>query len=430
MCLKSSITFRHFCHTTQICSGDLNLPLNMAPYKRTYADFSTPQRPSVRGLIQRGYESIRNLTPAQLAGLAALAGSSSSSLRSAYSSLRTPLNFPSGGRSFSSRSAVGSGISSIAQSRLSNSASTLVLKSGKKKKKSKKPLKAPFTKRQKKSVRRLIKVSDKDLMHSKETNVMHQISSAVNKVGWSEIILLTNAEKQLRLNYTTVGNDDANTVTRIEELDLTSAGLTSFQGRKFYFEDSHRFRMKNNTNAGADIIVYVLKCTDYTSWSPLVEITELRKAAFGTTLVLSKEDDFNQFYTIPRLTKGQRKWIMHSRREINLNGGQEADFSIKLPSQAYDPSVIVEEGGFDYMKGQYAIVMRIMGKPSHDTTTTSLLGISNTLVDILEFRKEKTLVKTSNIIKAVRQNGNSGVALVAAVVAEPEQVGVGPFDAV
>lgn len=395
--------------------------------KRGYADFRTPSVSSYGSAARRMFGRLARLSPSEVAGLAALAGSVSSSIsrRNPLNSLSSLPSVPSSSRgSGKSRSTS----SSYAQSGLSNRASTLVTMGKRGKKKSKKKLPPALNKRQKKSVRRLVKVSDKDMLHSKETNVMHQVSNAVNKVEWSELILQTTSDFNARCNFTSIGNNDANTVSRIEEISMEST-VTSYLGKKFYFEDSHRFKFKNNTNSSAEMVIYVVKCTDYTSYTPLNDLTEMRKAAFGSTIVLAKEDDFNQYWTVPRIGTAQRKWRIHKRFSIDLGGGEEAILPIRLPQVGYDPAVVVEMGSSAYMKGQYAIICRIMGKPSHDVASLSTLGMSNTLVDAIEYRKEKTSVQTSNVIKAVRQQGNSGVGLAAAVCADPFAVGIGPFDA-
>lgn len=372
--------------------------------KRTYADYANVGNYSNFGNLARARQAralISNLL--DLPGLGARGGGPVPSSQAMVPSF-TPTN------------------SSVA-----NSANIPVMVMKKKKKKQKKKKGPIFTKRQKASIRRMLKSSDKDLLHSKETNVMHQLSSAANKVAWDELILDSAADLETRMNYTTAYYTGA--TTAIGDISFSNATTSDYVGKKFYFKDSHRFKLKNNTNSAAEIVFYVLKCVDYTNFGPLLELTELRKAGFSAGAVLPKEDDFNQFWTVPRISKKERKWVIVKKYSVDLNGGEEAMIPIRYPEVVYDASVQVEMGDTTYWKGSCAVVTRIIGKPTHDAPTTGLLGFSNTLVDIYESRVEKTYMRQSNIIRAVRQNGNSGVALVTPVCADPQVPGVGAFDA-
>jgi len=366
-----------------------------------------------------------NLRSARLPapGFVALGASGAEMVRRAYRSYSAP---PASTAAAGTKKVSGKGKVSNRQQLRVNSAGTPVVTSGGKRKvtKRKKRQTIQGKKQIMASVKRLIRKTPKVLMHSQETNDFQQLASAVNKVEWTDLVAQTVTDFRARLTYRTIGNTSG--VSAIETID---ADIGGYAGKKFYFKDSYDLNFKNNTNSAAQLIVYLVKCTDYTSFDPLTELTEMRKAGFSDSSVLVKEDDFNQYFSIPRIARNKRKWVMQKKWQLDLGGGEEARVFVNIPQSIFDPSFVFEEGNQDYYKGQFAIVTRIMGKPSHDSTNTALLGLSNTLVDIRIMKKLKTFQQSSLVVQPIRQMANTNVALVTAVVADPEVPGVGTFDA-
>lgn len=312
----------------------------------------------------------------------------------------------------------------------SNSAAAPVKKlTGRKKTKSKSIRKSQKTSKSlRKTIDRKIKTGPKILMHSKDGNILFQLTSGVNKVEWDQSFYLpTSTVLKARLNYKQVGQDNAS-ANRIEEIDADVGG---YVGKKFFMKDTADLRFKNNSNAPAEITVYLVKCMNYTNFGPLSDLTESRKAAFGDASVLDYTDDFNQYWSVPRVSGNQRKWKIHKHWKLHLNGGQDGRVYVKIPQYTFDPTLAFEMSDTTYYKGTYAIIFRSMGVVSHDTASTGLLGISNTIVDCRAVVNEKTYMRNSMVVKAVRQLANQGVASpdIVPVVSDPMFPGVGVVDA-
>ncbi len=301
------------------------------------------------------------------------------------------------------------------------SGATAVVRAGKKGKKTKKSKKLPYAKQISKMIERKMKAGIKVLMTDIETNEFKKILSEVNKVKWNTLYLQTKTTARDRLEYRTLQASGGS--TSVTEIDSGNAYL----GRKYYFKDSFNMHFKNNTNSPAELVVYLLRCNDYTVLSPTSEMNELRKAAFSNTQVLSKEDDFNQYWTIPRINASKRKWQIQKHWKIDMSGGEESTLFVSPRMVIFDPSVIVEEGDATYFKGQYAVVIREQGKVTHDTSTKTNLGLSNTEIDVMVNVRRKTYMQQSTVVQTHRQAANVGVALSAPTVAEPEVPNVGAF---
>ena len=140
----------------------------------------------------------------------------------------------------------------------------------------------------------MLQYSDIDLLSCRETNILGQAKSAVNKVGWHNLLGGQFVDHLARCEYETLGlNNDL--IQREEKIDLSA----TYINKRFYFKDSYHMKFKNNTNSACECDLYVMRCVENkVVLSPTDEITELRKAAFGDTSVVAKEDDFNQYYSI------------------------------------------------------------------------------------------------------------------------------------
>lgn len=309
-----------------------------------------------------------------------------------------------------------------------NSYKSAVFTSTKKRKKKRKAIKIarPLRKKIKSVAKSTFRQLDWDLMKSLDQNNFNYINCAVNKVGWKSLVIDGRSDHDNRLNYDTVIDTNPDLVANIV-LNET----TSYLGKKFKFVDTHDFQVKNNTNSSCEFIVYVVKCIDYTSVSPLTDLTELRKASFSDVAVLAKEDDFNQYWTLPRVNRGQRKWQIFKHYRMEMGAGQESKFRAQVPVWRYDPSVVVELGSGTYVKGQYAIICRIMGKPAHGGGNSGdefLIGMSPSQIDMRITTKRKTYMVSCPIVKPLVQLANNNLTLATLpVVGDPQQAGLGAY---
>lgn len=305
---------------------------------------------------------------------------------------------------------------------IANGKKTKAKKSSKRKSKSSKRV----SKQVAKAVKRAMKTGPMELIRDAQSNVFAQIVSGVNKVRWKSLELPVLNDWLARQEWTVIGNNDANNASRIEDIDATAL---TYLGKKFIFRDTYNFHFKNNTNSPCDMVIYLVKCQDQTQQSPVTEITELRKAAFSDTSVLPLEDDFNQFWTVERIASSKRKWVLHKKWSISLGGGEEANLFVKTPKFKLDPSRALEAGSDPYQKGQYGIIARTMGKVTHDKADLSFVGVANTQIDYRVDVRTKTYMESSQYMQVVRQKANEGVTMSTPVIADPEQVGIGAYNA-
>jgi len=70
-----------------------------------------------------------------------------------------------------------------------------------------------------------------------------------------------------------------------------------------------------------------------------------------------------------------------------------------------------------------------MGKVTHDRTNLNNVGVANTQIDYRVDVRAKTYMQSSQYMKVVRQAANVGVSMSTPVIVDPEQVGVGAYNA-
>lgn len=316
------------------------------------------------------------------------------------------------------------GRAATATVQIGNSQATAVVTS-KKRKGRRKSKAVRMPKRMRQSIKRMV-MKHKDLLHMKNAVILQQVASAVNTVQWEIIQQADTSEMNSRLEYKTVGNDNANAVTRTENLDLTAAGV-GYMGKTFTFVDNEQWHMKNNTNSGIDLRIYVLVAQQYTSTSPIQDIIDNCVAQYADT-GYNLNADLNQYWTVPGTWNTKRKFKIYCIHRMDLAGGQEAKVNIHVPNVTYNPGTHFELGNTTYTKGSYVILVRQVGKISHDATTPTLLGIANTQLDIKRSRLIKTYMTTSNVVAPYREIDVEGASAITPIVADAEAPSIGPFE--
>lgn len=329
-------------------------------------------------------------------------------------------SMPSGSRSKSKRSRN--------DSLTYNRNSTVSKRTSKKRPSKKKKLQTKkFTRKQVKSIRNIILKTNYIKINDQERNVMGQIASAKNKVAWVGFEQLQRTNIDARLTYIRAGVNDAGTIQSNESIELNKTGR---HGKKAKFVDTFHYHLKNNTNSSCSIVLYGFRCNHYTTFSPEDEIDELRKSNFTDESVISKEDDFNQYWSLNNTSNGGRKWKIQKKEKIEMAAGEEIHLYRKYTVYV-DPGKITELGGAsDYFPGCYRNVFRIMGKPSHGSgTEVATLGITETLVDILLYSRKITYVQEDvGVVQATKQLSNTGFGTPTDFVAtECDAPSVAPF---
>lgn len=335
----------------------------------------------------------------------------------------------------------GGGYGSKARSRVNNAsqmasnydAAPAISKKNKKKsrKKRRKPSKsASFKKKVKRIIYDTKAKVPKQLVRDYQDTTLGQVFNAINKVDWSYLELRDKDDWNPRCEFRQVGLNGDATERRVEIIaDETAAGALLRSNRTFYFNDYFQYHFKNNTNSTAEMTIYVLKCIDITSSDPLTELAELRKAAFSDTGVVALDDDFSQYWSVKSVPATSRKWAIHEKVCIELSGGRESRVHLQMPKFRYNRDQHFEQGNATYVKGQYLIVCRIQGKPTHGIANPGQQAMTNTLVDYARYRTLKTYVKNDTVVQVYKDAGNFGFNTIAdPVVAAPEAVELEGFD--
>jgi len=271
-----------------------------------------------------------------------------------------------------------------------------------------------------KRIKRYVKYATKNvkqLICDYTTNVMHSVGSAVNVVSYKSLLLNSISTWLLFLSNEQIltAVDGVSTIVTQVPADLTSVY------KKYVINMKTRLKLKNNTNAPAEICIYFLKCNDATSVTPLLDldarITATQIARNGGAAA-TKENQLHQYWTTPASMK-DCKWDIFKRYKFDMLAGEEYDKFFDYSFQVDTKNSTAQ----NYIKGFPSIVSRIMGKPSHDTTTVTTGGLNDTLVDIWESSTYSVHTYGDSTNIAVHQTqANSGFSLVTPVVATDDTV--------
>jgi len=258
-------------------------------------------------------------------------------------------------------------------------------------------------------------------------NYAGQLSSAVNKVAWTGLFTPTAAalrayaqnEQMLTLN-----DGDTELVTQ-EPADVTSTGAFN----KYFVKCRLKYYFKNNSTSHCNVILYTVRALTSTNNTFVTNLnnqitnawyTTTQTAADALSAPLAKEDNFGQYAYVRGAQKSVIEWKVKSYQTFRLAGGDELTVTVDL-NNPFDMKGTI---GVAYQKGEEHLYARVMGAPSHDTTTKTNVGVADTLVDYIVcqefscYKKEQSVQAANQVTLA-----NSNFSAITVTVAGDAEAG-------
>lgn len=156
------------------------------------------------------------------------------------------------------------------------------------------------------------------------------------------------------------------------------------------------FFLKNNSSGAAKVNMYVVECTSADATpaanAPLLELNNMYQQLFYGSTVSSINApidifvNFQQYWGFKgkrNFALGNRVWKMVESREMVLNNGDEVHIRLK---HTFSPKWEIQRfGDQNYLKGQRAVIFRTEGAISHDSQTGNLnhVGFAPANVDVI-----------------------------------------------
>jgi len=266
---------------------------------------------------------------------------------------------------------------------------------------------------------RKIRKGKKTMLGKWFRNDAGQLTSAVNKVNWINLDVASNSTwtSFLQHEVAITASDGVTTSVTMDPSDLSGLGQT----KNYLLIRKFRYVFKNNSNAPAELVFYKYQVKDQSATDFAADLDNRITANLATLTTsvastpaapLAKEDNFQQYWMTPNMK--QSKYMVKRSQKVLLAGGDEYVFSGSFVIPIQSRNAVTS----DYMKGQQGLVVRIMGRPSHDTTTSSNVGVSDTCVDFLE-SSQTTAYSSSNpiLVNNFRTLANSNFSAITPVVA-------------
>lgn len=277
-----------------------------------------------------------------------------------------------------------------------------------------------------KYVNRRIKQETFEKLSDIRQTKMGQWTSAVNKVAYYEDFTLGRSEVLLYAIRTKMENTAFATTDVVVE-DLKDVALTQLGNCTVKLLGSVKYIIRNNSTSPAHLIAYHMKCIDQTDVTPTADLDSRLSQQRGTYNLgalaaagapIAKEDQFQQFWSTPIMKECH--WKIKQKHDFLLAAGDEIQvyFDINVPCNT-------KYNAIAYQKGSEVIMFRLQGRPSHDSTTSSLLGIADTLVD---FQRQTTFTSykkgASSSLSTHVDVGNSGFSAITPIIAGDAMAGV------
>lgn len=265
-----------------------------------------------------------------------------------------------------------------------------------KKRKVKKTLKGRMRKMEKK-VGKLIQ-KQKYFVYSYYQSSAAQRTSAVNSCSYTQNAfpnqsdMMTYADTYLK----TIGNDDANSTTRVETLQTSDLGAdvsTSFTIYDYVFF----LHLRNNSYAPCRCNATWVKCVQDCESNPMTEWQkDSENKNGGTGLTTDPHFYFSSFQT--------PSWKSYKSCSFVLNPGDEIRLMVKIPTYTFNYNREFDTA-LAFMKGfSRAIIVRQQGTIGHVSTTQANIGYTNTIIDSIWTRRFK--FKSPSPIAAVGTSSN------------------------
>lgn len=235
-----------------------------------------------------------------------------------------------------------------------------------------------------------------------------QVTSLVNKAGYGEVAFLSASSIESALNSVPYLNTGAPGTA------ATYDATALVQPTKWHIKCWAKMHARNNYNFPCDVTAYLCKPrtnTDVTPTSALAMLTK-QQISGGT---LDYTDPFIYPSDVPDFTETFR---ILSTKKVRLNSGDEL-------IETWNKEIVYDQEERDTHSNTYNvdyhmfILVRVVGVPCHDKTTTTSVGLCPTRLDIVFDRRFKLKVPGSStgMYKETNNNLNS-------IAAGPEIYGV------
>jgi len=250
-------------------------------------------------------------------------------------------------------------------------------------------------------------------------NAIGQLTSSVNKVSWTTLSGAANNNwlSTLQNEVMLTAADGTTTQVTQEPGDLSGIGAQ----KEYKIHRRLKYTFKNNSNSPAELMLFKFRAIDDTNNDPASDLDNRISAGYFTitqtstsvpSAALAKEDNFQQYWSTHIMRECQ--WKMVSREKILLAGGDEL---VRYMTQNV-PIKLRNASAVSHQKGQEYIVARLVGRPTHDTTTLTNLGVADTRVDYLEeYKTTVYAVRSEEVMANYRTLANVNFSAITGVVA-------------
>lgn len=282
---------------------------------------------------------------------------------------------------------------------------------------------AVFSGRVKKSLKKIINSPFKKFKLGEWIqNRMSQFVAAVNKVNWSTLDGATNALWVPFLQHEIMHTGaDGSTQIYTQEPGDDAVVTTALSQKSYLIERRGKYVFRNNSTGPCELVIYKFQCSEVTNNDPPADLDARVTASYLTLSTtststaaapLAKEDNFQLYWSTHNMKHAQWK-IVKSTRMLLASGDEFSYFDkIRVPINLRN----AETG--NYQKGQQMLICRVMGRPSHDSSVTTNLGVSDALLDCMECIVTTAYsTKESTAVSNFRTNSNSGFSTITPVIA-------------
>lgn len=311
-----------------------------------------------------------------------------------------------------------------------------------KRKKRKVKKKPAFSKREKRSIKRIADNGDYKMVRMVRNYSPIVLRCDFNKVSWSNVWLnqaATNiAGCVWKIRLPDKGGTDPDHFEEVK-IDTTTAS-----NQKVKIDNNVKVKVHNNSNECGELRMYMFQCTDYTNDQPFDELVEMRKTHFGTATPVDITNDFNQYYGAPPGQK-YRNWKMIKEVRMDMKGGEVSETFFDMPKYTFNVGRWIDAGKTTYVPGLCVIKGRLEGALTHSKAARvpALAGVHPGIYDNLcKGSLQLDIERVFYQKYYVRDGGDAinkyadpvigtlftptDIATDVPVAADPEQVGVGP----
>jgi len=234
------------------------------------------------------------------------------------------------------------------------------------------------------------------------------LTSAINLCKYTSFLICDRADMDYAAQYgvNTFGNDNANTATRLEILDITQP-TGNKASPSVHVKTIRKVVIKNNSYGTCHINANWMQCTHDTADPPETELS-----LAGTNINVTSADTNPAYY----MSDFQLfSWKSYESAHCILQPGDEVTFFLKGRAN-YNPDMNDDEAK-TYISGKTkCLLIRQIGCVAHDSSTNTLVGYANTILDYVLTGRTKVKTPSPATAKQFVQSNNLGAISAAAVM--------------